>query len=50
MPLFIGDVENPVKKRRRNRPTKIDYEETNWGRVLNNPRVRDPDSREGKQF
>ena len=44
------DDQDPPKKRQRVRPSKINYGETNWGRILSNPRVKDPESREGKLF
>ena len=47
--LDRDDQESP-KKRQRVRPSKINYGETNWGRILSNPRVKDPESREGKLF
>jgi hypothetical protein len=47
---LVGDDQERPQKRQRVRPSKINYGETNWGRVLDNPRVKDPDSREGKLF
>ena len=48
--VLDGTDEDRAQKRKRVRPPKIDYGATNWGRILDNPRVKDPDSREGKIF
>jgi hypothetical protein len=48
--FLLDDASDHPRKRKRVRPPKIDYSETNWGRILNNPNVRNEDSREAKIF
>jgi len=49
--LFIGlEDENPAKKRRIGRSTKINYWETKWGMMLLNPLIKDPASKVAKKF
>ena len=47
---LVWDDQYRPQKRQRVRPSKINYGETNWGRALDNPRDKDPYSREGNFF
>ena len=44
------DEENPSKKRRLGRTSKINYWETKWGQMLLNPLIKDPASKLAKKF
>ena len=53
--LFITDESLPISapKQTRTRPKarfSVDYTQTNWGKFLVDPEVKDPDSRKGKLF
>lgn len=37
-------------KRARSQIPRANYAESTWGRMLQDPRIQDPDSREGKLF
>ena len=44
------DEDEHLSKRSRDRGPKINYWETNWGKMLQHPEIGDPTTKVGKQF
>ena len=48
--IIDADDNDPPMKKTRNTPKRVDYWETNWGKMVNDPELLDPWTTKAKKF